>query len=81
MSESDTQMSLDRVQKAIQVEVVSIHGGWGIRHRLNAMGIHQGDLLVIKRSGIMGGPILIQVHGMEVALGKGMARKIIVQKK
>ena len=72
-------LTLDRVEKATEVDVVAIHGGLGVRHRLNRMGIHPGDRLLVKRSGIMGGPILIQVHGMEVAVGRGMAGKVVVR--
>jgi Fe2+ transport system protein FeoA len=34
--------------------------------------------MVVKRSGIIGGPVLIQIHGTEVAIGRGMARRIFV---
>lgn len=69
---------MDRVKNTTQVRVVEINGGWGVRHRLNRMGIHPGDIVLVKRSGIMGGPIVIQVHGMDVALGRGLAGKVIV---
>jgi ferrous iron transport protein A len=81
MNEANKELTLDLVQKATSVEVVEIQGGWGVRQRLNQMGIHVGDKMVMKRSGIMGGPILIQVHGMEVALGRGMAHKVLVVEK
>jgi len=69
---------MDQVGKTTEVNVLEINGGWGVRHRLNRMGIHPGDRVLVKRSGIMGGPILIQVHGMEVALGRGLAAKVVV---
>jgi ferrous iron transport protein A len=71
-------LTLERVEKEIEVGVVEIQGGWGVRQRLNRMGIHPGDRVLVKRSGVMGGPILVQVHGAEVAMGRGMARKVIV---
>ncbi len=70
--------TLDEVDRGVEVSVLEIQGGWGIRHRLNKMGIHPGDRVVIRRSAVMGGPILIKVHGMEVALGRGMARKVLI---
>lgn len=72
------QLTLDRVEKETEVDVVEIQGGWGVRQRLNRMGIHPGDRILVKRSGVMGGPILVQVHGTEVAMGRGMARKVFV---
>jgi len=71
-------MTLDSVEKEKEVTVVEIQGGWGVRQRLNQLGIHRGDRIVVKRSGIMKGPILIQVHGIEVAVGRGMAQKVVV---
>lgn len=71
-------LNLYQVEKGEGVEVVEIRGGWGIRQRLNQMGIHPGDSMVVKRSGIIGGPVLIQIHGTEVAIGRGMARRIFV---
>lgn len=71
--------ALDCAKKDSEVKVVEIQGGWGVRQRLNQMGIHLGDTLVVRRSGAMGGPILIQIHGMEVAVGKGVAHKVITE--
>jgi ferrous iron transport protein A len=73
------QLTLDRIRENREVEVVGIRGGWGIRQRLNQMGIHPGDRVLVKRSAIMGGPILVRVRGADVALGRGMTRKVIVQ--
>jgi ferrous iron transport protein A len=71
-------LTLDRIEKVCEVTVIEIQGGWGVRQRLNRMGIHPGDRLLVKRSAIMGGPILVQVHGTDVAVGRGMARKVVV---
>ncbi|MFO7888956.1 MAG: FeoA domain-containing protein [bacterium] len=71
-------LTLDEVQMNQSVVVESIQGGFGARNRLNTMGIHKGDILTVKRSGIMKGPILVNVHGMDVALGRGMAGKVVV---
>jgi len=71
--------TLDRTENSKKVIVQKIDGGWGSRQRLNQMGIHVGDTILVKRGGILGGPIHIQIHGMEVALGRGMARKVVVR--
>ena len=75
------QLTLDTVSNGKEVKIVEIRGGWGIRQRLNQMGINTGDVIFVKRSGVMGGPILVRVHGTEVALGRGMAKKVIVSDK
>ena len=71
--------SLDQVEENGIARVVDIRGGWGIRGRLGQMGIHPGDLLKVRRCGALGGPILIEVHGFQVALGRGIARRILVE--
>jgi ferrous iron transport protein A len=43
------------------------------------MGVHPGDFVTILRYGALGGPILIEVHGSQVALGRGIASKVIVE--
>jgi ferrous iron transport protein A len=43
------------------------------------MGIHPGDTITMLRVGALGGPILIEVHSSQVALGRGIASKVIVE--
>ena len=72
-------ITLDRSKENQKVKVVSISGGWGIRQRLGCLGIHPGDMLTIVKSAIMQGPILVRIHGNQVALGRGIARRIFVE--
>lgn len=74
-------LSLCHIKKSGEYKVLDIQGGWGIRQRINQLGIHVGDRLLVKRSCIMGGPVLIQIHGMDVALGRGMARRVLLEEK
>jgi len=71
-------LTLDQVRTDAPMIVQEIRGGWHMRQRLSQMGIHPGDIILIKRCCAMRGPILIQVHGMDVALGRGVARHIQV---
>ena len=50
-----------------------------LRRRLGQMGIHPGDIVTVLRYGALGGPILIEVHGFQVALGRGIASRILVE--
>jgi len=72
-------ITLDLAKESRKVKVVDISGGWGIRQRLGCLGIHPGDIITVKRSAIMRGPILISVHGNQVALGRGVARRVVVE--
>lgn len=72
------EQTLDTVDAGQSAVVSDIRGGWNVRQRLNQMGIHVDDVLEVRRCCSMGGPILIRVHGTEVALGRGLAGKIVV---
>jgi ferrous iron transport protein A len=62
-----------------KAKVMGVQGGWGIRRRLGQMGIHPGDIITMLRFGALGGPILIEVHGFQVALGRRIASRITVE--
>ncbi|MBN2104502.1 ferrous iron transport protein A [bacterium] len=70
---------LARIHSGQSVRVTGIQGGWHMRQRLNQMGIHIGDTLRVRQTGAFHGPMLIEIHGSQVALGCGMARKIMVE--
>ena len=59
--------------------VAYIEGGHGMVNRLNALGIRPGKKITKISSMLMRGPITIQVGNAQVAIGFGMANKIIVK--
>jgi ferrous iron transport protein A len=67
---------LEEGKKAIVVEIL---GGKGVRERLLTHGIDVGYIVIVKKSSLLGGPILIDIHGNEVELGRGVSSKIQVQ--
>ncbi len=72
-------MTLDQIIENRKAKVLDIQGGHGVRQRLSQMGIHPGDIITILRFGALRGPILVEVHGSQVALGRGIASRIIVE--
>jgi ferrous iron transport protein A len=62
-----------------KTKVIDIQGGQRIRQRLGQMGIHPGDTITLLRYGALRGPLLIEVHGSQVALGRGIASRILVE--
>lgn len=59
--------------------IESIRGGRGMRYRLNSLGLREGTRLKkISRIGL-GGPVVVEVERTQLALGRGMARRIIVR--
>ncbi|MBN1894650.1 ferrous iron transport protein A [bacterium] len=71
--------TLDQVRTVAPMIVQEIRGGWHMRQRLNQLGIHEGDVLIVQRCCAMRGPILVRIHGVGVALGRGVARHIRVR--
>jgi ferrous iron transport protein A len=70
---------LDEVHEDKKARVTEVQGGWGVRRRLGQMGIRPGDIITGLRYGTLGGPILIEVHGFQVALGRGIASRITAE--
>ena len=68
------------------VRVLSIRGGYGLIRRLNELGIHEGSLLKVIKS-VGAGPVIVYLLennslmsiGRRVALGFGVAMKILVE--
>ncbi len=59
--------------------VIEIAGGYGLTRRLEAMGIRPGKKITKVSSMLMRGPVTIQVDGAQLAIGFGMARRILVE--
>jgi len=59
--------------------VTLIEGGRGIQRNLNQLGIHVGDVVSMTRRGAFHGPYLVLIHGMQVALGRGVAAQVHVE--
>ena len=71
--------TLARMQGGQSGVVVQIQGGRGLLNRLNALGIIPGKKITKISSMLMRGPVTIEVDRVEVAIGFGMANKVIVK--
>lgn len=61
-------------------KVVEVNGGYGFKKRLEAMGIRPG-MKITKISGqIMRGPVIVKVGTTQIAIGFGMARRVVIEK-
>jgi ferrous iron transport protein A len=62
-------------------KIVSINGGWIMQARLKDMGVVKGNTIKkISRVGL-GGPVIVLVNRAQVAIGAGMASRILVKVK
>jgi ferrous iron transport protein A len=59
--------------------VASVHGGLDVTQRLDAMGIRPGVNLLKVAGQLFGGPVVVQVGNARMAVGFGLAKKILVR--
>jgi ferrous iron transport protein A len=72
-------VSLAQMEAGQIGKVIRIHGGHGFKARLEALGIRPG-MEITKVSGqIMRGPIIVKIGNSQVAIGFGMARRVLVE--
>ena len=62
------------------VRVTDYSGGRGVSFKLRQLGICPGREVKVLRFAPMGGPILVDVEGRSVALGRGIASRVKVEK-
>ncbi len=60
------------------LEIMGVRGGRGVERRLADLGLLPGTpVKVLKSTG--GGPILLDVKGSRIALGRGVSMKVLVE--
>ena len=75
----EKQITLARMQARQSGTVVQIQGGRGMVNRLSVRGIRPGKRVTKVSSMLMRGPVTVQVDRVQVAIGFGMASRIIVE--
>ena len=67
------------IHPGTSVRVIDFDGGVNLRSKLTQYGIYPGDRLRLLRKAPLGGPLLVECNDREIALGRGVADKIIVE--
>jgi len=73
------QVTLAEMKTGQTGTVVGVLGGHGFIQRLDALGIRPGKKVTKLSSTLFRGPVILRVNNTQVAVGFGMARKIIVE--
>ena len=68
-----------RMRSSQKGKIVRISGGHGLTRRLEVLGIRQGEEIKKISDQWMRGPVLLQHGHSQVALGFGMASKVLVE--
>jgi ferrous iron transport protein A len=61
--------------------ITAIKGGYGLVHKLDMLGIHPGKEITKISNQLMKGPVIVRWGNTEIAIGYGMARRIMVEVK
>ncbi|MDI6840596.1 MAG: FeoA family protein [bacterium] len=72
-------ISLVEMRISEKGKVIEIQGGYGMIRKLETLGIREGKEIKKLSAQLMRGPVIIQVSNTRVAIGFGMARRIIVE--
>ncbi len=73
------QESLERAVPGRPLRVSDIRGGHEIRSRLATLGLLPGVVVQVVVRGPLGGPVLVDVDGCRLAIGRGLARQVFVE--
>ena len=73
------QLTLTQMQTGQSGVVVEILGRRGVINRLSVLGIRPGQRVTKVGSMFMRGPVTIQIGNAQVALGFGMANRVIIE--
>jgi ferrous iron transport protein A len=72
-------MKLLDIPKGTAVRIVDFRGGKGVDFKLRQLGMCPGREVKILRYAPMGGPVMIDVEGRSVALGRRIAARVEVE--
>jgi len=73
------QTTLARMRAGQSGIVVQLQGGFGMVNRLSALGIIPGKRITKISATLMRGPVTVEVDRARLAIGFGMASRILVQ--
>lgn len=71
--------TVDNLSAGQEGRVVALEGGRGMQARLESMGVRPGKTVRKVSSQLMSGPITIVMDGRQMAMGRGIARRIEVE--
>ncbi|OGS44913.1 MAG: hypothetical protein A2539_04355 [Elusimicrobia bacterium RIFOXYD2_FULL_34_15] len=72
-------ISLPNLAENKTAKVIKIEGGHGIQKKLETLGIRNDVKIKKMSSSAYSGPIIVNVGQTKIAIGKGIANKIIVE--
>jgi Fe2+ transport system protein FeoA len=75
----DGRTCVTHIADGASARIVELSGGQHMVGKLTAMGFVRGAVITKKSTSLMQGPIVLQKGQMQIAIGHGMAQRIIVE--
>ncbi len=72
-------MSLLELGKGKKARIVGFQGSHDLQGKLRQLGIIPGDQVTVLRVAPLEGPVLLEVLGREIALGRKIAGQILIE--
>lgn len=70
---------LTQCKEGSKVRIVEISAGKGAVINLMNLGLNIGNEIIVSRRSSLQGPVVVSYHDTEIAIGHGLADKIIVK--
>lgn len=72
------EVSLDEMNIGQAGLITQITGGHGQKRHLRSIGFREGKNIKIITKQPVGGPIIVDMNGSQIAIGRGMAVRVLV---
>ena len=72
-------LTLGQMKAGQTGRIIQILGGRGLARRLEALGIRPGGVVTKTSSALFRGPVTLRANHTQVAIGFGMANRILVE--
>jgi len=72
-------MKLADAENGKNYRVLSINGGRGVVSNLYSLGIYPGSVIKVSNKSFFHGPLKVSINGTQVALGRGISEKVLVE--
>lgn len=74
-------MNLLDLPKGKPAKIIDYRGGKNIDFKLRQLGLSPGRIVKVLRYAPMGGPLMLDIEGRSIALGRGIAARVEVEVK
>lgn len=73
------EITLTHLEIGQKAKILRLEGGLGFQKNVRSRGIREGKILEVVTRHPFSGPIVIKIDSRETAIGRGMARRIVVE--